>query len=149
MPTKRKTAEEAGSTPELKVPKKLLDGLVTGPMTQSDPETVFRSLKKAVIERAISAGMSEYLSYEPGQGKPEATNHRNGTSGKTVITDTGPVRIDVPGVRQGGFKPGIVGKHERRFTGFDDKTVAMYARGMTVREIQATCWRCTADPQVP
>jgi len=137
MPRKRKTAKEAGSTPELKVPKELLDELVTGPMTQSDLETMFRSLKKAVIERAMSAEMSEHLGYEPGQGKPaEATNHRNGTSGKTVITDTGPVRIEVPRDRQGSFEPRIVGKHERRFTGFDDKIVAMYARGMTVREIQ-------------
>jgi transposase-like protein len=70
--------------------------------------------------------------------KPDdATNHRNGTSGKTVLTDDGPVAIEVPRDRDGTFEPRLIGKHERRFTGFDDKVLALYARGMTVREIQA------------
>ena len=69
--------------------------------------------------------------------KPEAaTNHRNGNSGKTVLTDDGPLRIEVPRDREGEFQPKLIGKHERRFTGFDDKIIALYARGMTVREIQ-------------
>jgi putative transposase len=62
--------------------------------------------------------------------------HRNGSSAKTVITDTGSVRIEVPREREGTFEPQLIGKHERRLTGFDDKIIAMYARGMTVREIQ-------------
>jgi putative transposase len=57
-------------------------------------------------------------------------------SGKTVLTDDGPLRIDVPRDRDGSFEPLLIPKHERRFTGFDDKIIAMYARGMTVREIQ-------------
>jgi putative transposase len=57
-------------------------------------------------------------------------------SGKTVLTDDGPLRIEVPRDRAGSFEPVLIPKHERRFTGFDDKIVAMYARGMTVREIQ-------------
>src|SRR5439155_9091428 len=70
--------------------------------------------------------------------KPDfATNHRNGTSGKTVLTDDGPVPIEVPRDRAGTFEPQLIGKHERRFTGFDDKILALYARGTTVREIQA------------
>ena len=138
MPSKRrKTAVEAGSTVELNVPKELLDQLVKGPMTQSDLETMFRSLKKAVIERAMGAEMSDHLGYEPGDEKPAGqSNHRNGASGKTVMTDDGPVRIEVPRDREGSYEPQIIGKHERRFTGFDQKIVAMYARGMTVREIQ-------------
>ena len=63
--------------------------------------------------------------------------HRNGTSGKTVLTDDGPLPIEVPRDREGTFEPRLIGKHERRFTGFDDKILALYARGMTVREIQA------------
>jgi transposase-like protein len=107
-------------------------------MTQGDLESMFRSLKKAVIERAMSAEMSDHLGYRPGDDKPEGqTNQRNGTSGKTVITDDGPVRIEVPRDREGSFEPQIIGKHERRFTGFDQKIIAMYARGMTVREIQS------------
>jgi putative transposase len=90
-----------------------------------------------VIERALGAEMSYHLGYRAGAAKPErTTNHRNGNSGKTVLTDDGPLRIEVPRDRDGSFEPQLIGKHERRFTGFDDKIVAMYARGMTVREIQ-------------
>jgi putative transposase len=136
MPRPKKPAPPA-STPELNIPKELLDQLVSGPMTQGDLETMFRSLKKAVIERAMSAEMTEHLGYGPGQAKPDGQrNHRNGASPKTVLTDDGPVRIEVPRDRAGSFEPQIIGKHERRFTGFDQKIVAMYARGMTVREIQ-------------
>jgi transposase-like protein len=136
MPRPKKPAPPA-SPPELNIPKELLDRLVSGPMTQGDLETMFRSLKKAVIERAMSAEMTEHLGYGPGQAKPDGQrNHRNGASPKTVLTDDGPVRIEVPRDRAGSFEPQIIGKHERRFTGFDQKIVAMYARGMTVREIQ-------------
>jgi putative transposase len=137
MPRKPKPPAKAITTPELNVPQELLDQLVKGPMTQGDLESMFRSLKKAVIERAMSAEMSDHLGYRQGESKPEGqANQRNGTTGKTVITDDGPVRIDVPRDREGSFEPQIIGKHERRFTGFDQKIIAMYARGMTIREIQ-------------
>jgi len=137
MPSKRKKSDGATRTPELTIPPALLDQVVKGPMTQDEVEAVCRSLKKAVIERAMGAELSQHLGYSPGEGKPaEQPNHRNGTTGKTVITDDGPVRIEVPRDRDGSFEPQIVPKHARRFTGFDDKIIAMYARGMTVREIQ-------------
>ena len=137
MPSKRKQSEGTPSVPELKVPAEFLDQLVKGPMTQGEVEAVCRSLKKAVIERAMGAELSQHLGYAPGEPKPaEQDNHRNGTTGKTVLTDDGPVRIEVPRDRAGSFEPLIIPKHERRFTGFDEKIVAMYARGMTVREIQ-------------
>lgn len=92
-----------------------------------------KRLKKALIERCLGAD----LGYVPGAEKPgDANNHRNGTSGKTVLTEDGPRRIDVPRDREGSFEPVLIPKHERRFTGFDEKIIAMYARGMTVREIQ-------------
>ena len=95
------------------------------------------AFKKALIERALGAELTHHLGYPPGAAKPEdASNHRNGTSGKTVLTDDGPLRIEVPRDREGSFEPLLIPKHERRFTGFDDKIIAMYARGMTVREIQ-------------
>jgi putative transposase len=73
-----------------------------------------------------------------GRGQPElATNHRNGTSGTTVLTADGLVVIDGPRDRGGTFEPQLIGKHERRFTGFDDKVIALYARGLPVRVIQA------------
>src|SRR3982751_566631 len=137
MPRRPKPPAKAVATPELEVPKELLDQLVKGPMTQGDLDGMFRSLQKAVIERAMSAEMNQHLGYEPGEAKPAGqSNQRNGTSGKTVFTDDGPVRIEVPRDRDGSYEPQIIGKHERRFTGFDQKIIAMYARGMTVREIQ-------------
>jgi transposase-like protein len=85
----------------------------------------------------MGAEMSDHLGYRQGESKPEGqTNQRNGASSKTVLTDEGPIRIDVPRDRQGSFDPLLIPKHERRFTGFDQKIIAMYARGMTVREIQ-------------
>ena len=96
------------------------------------------ALKKALIERALGGELSHHLGYAPGGDKPaQAGNHRNGSTSKTVLTEDGPLRIDVPRDRQGSFEPLLIPKHERRFTGFDDKIVALYARGMTVREIQA------------
>ena len=137
MPRKTKPPAKAVTTPELNVPQELLDQLVKGPMTQADLESMFRSLKKAVIERAMGAEMSDHLGYRQRESKPEGQfNQRNGTTGKTVITDDGPVRIEVPRDQDGSFEPQIIGKHERRFTGFDQKIIAMYARGMTIREIQ-------------
>ena len=120
-----------------KIPPELLDQLVKGPMTAEAVDDVSRAFKKALIERALGAEMSHHLGYAAGSEKPEAaTNHRNGRSGKTVLTDDGPLRIAVPRDREGDFEPKLIGKHERHFTGFDDKIIAMYARGMTVREIQ-------------
>lgn len=119
------------------IPPELLDQLVKGPMSAEAVEDASRAFKKALIERALGAEMSHHLGYAAGAGKPDAaTNHRNGKSGKTVLTEDGPLRIEVPRDREGEFEPKLIGKHERRFTGFDDKIIAMYARGMTVREIQ-------------
>jgi hypothetical protein len=96
MPRPKKPAPPA-SSPELNIPKELLNQLVCGPMTQGDLEAMFRSLKKAVIERAMGPEMSEHLGYGPGQAKPDGQrNHRNGASPKTVLTDDEPVRIEVP-----------------------------------------------------
>ena len=136
MPSKKKVAIATDAALP-RIPSDWLDQVVTGPMTPEAVENVMRGFKKAVIERALGAEMSHHLGYQPGTAKPEqSTNYRNGNSGKTVLTDDGPLRIEVPRDRDGSFNPQLIGKHERRFTGFDDKIVAMYARGMTVREIQ-------------
>lgn len=137
MPRKKKAVALATEAALPQIPSEWLDQVVRGPMTPAAVENVMRGFKKAVIERALGAEMSHHLGYRPGAAKPERlSNHRNGSSGKTVLTDDGPLRIDVPRDRDGSFEPQLIGKHERRFTGFDDKIVAMYARGMTVREIQ-------------
>jgi putative transposase len=138
MPRKTKTTASADQAAQPQIPSELLDQLVTGPMTAGQVQGLFDQFKKALLERALGAEMSHHLGYAPGQAKPQGTgNQRNGKSAKTVLTDTGALRIDVPRDRQASFEPQIIGKHERRFTGFDDKIIAMYARGMTVREIQA------------
>jgi len=132
---KANAAAQAAVLP--KIPAELLDQLVSGPMTAEAVEDASRAFKKALIERALGAELSHHLGYAIGAQKPETgTNHRNGSSGKTVLTDDGPLRIEVPRDREGEFEPKLIGKHERRFTGFDDKIIALYARGMTVREIQ-------------
>jgi transposase-like protein len=137
MPRKVNQAAVSGKSAQPKISAQLLEELIPGPVTKEQFEDIFQNFKKAFIERALSAEMSHHLGYGAGQPKPEgATNHRNGTSAKTVLTDVGALRIEVPREREGSFEPQLIGKHERRLTGFDDKIVAMYARGMTVREIQ-------------
>ncbi|WCM95025.1 IS256 family transposase [Acidovorax sp. NCPPB 2350] len=137
--TKLKNAAIAAKSAALPpIPKELLDQFVTGPMTGEAVNAASMAFKKALIERALGAELGHHLGYPSGADKPDSsTNQRNGTSGKTVLTEDGPLRIDVPRDRDGSFEPLLIAKHERRFTGFDDKIVALYARGMTVREIQA------------
>jgi transposase-like protein len=119
------------------IPEELLDQFVTGPMTAEAVEAATRKFKKAIIERALGAEMSHHLGYAPDEAKPQdISNHRNGRSAKTLLTDDGPLTIDIPRDRHGNFNPLLIPKHERRFTGFDEKIIAMYARGMTVREVQ-------------
>jgi transposase-like protein len=136
MPNKTKKAAKAAAVLP-RIPKELIDQFVTGPMSAEAVNTASMAFKKALIERALGAELSHHLGYAPGVAKPEhAQNHRNGASGKTVLTGEGPLRLDMPRDREGSFEPLLIPKHARRFTGFDDKVVALYARGMTVREIQ-------------
>jgi transposase-like protein len=117
---------------------KVIEALVPGPLTVAEANELIHGFKKAVFERALGAELTHHLGYGQDEPKPTGqTNHRNGSSAKTVATDTGEVRVEIPRDREGSFEPLLIGKHERRFAGFDDKIVAMYARGMTVREIQA------------
>jgi transposase-like protein len=137
--TKLRNARIAAESAALpKIPKEVLDQIATdGPMSGQQINATMMALKKALIERALGGELAHHLGYPAGAARPDdATNHRNGASAKTVHTEDGPLRIEVPRDRAGSFEPLLIGKHERRFTGFDDKIVAMYARGMTVREIQ-------------
>jgi putative transposase len=138
MPRKRKP-EKPSAEVLAPIPADILDQIVRdGPLTAAEVETATRRFKKALIERALGAELTHHLGYAPGAPKPDlTTNHRNGPSGKTVLTDNGPVPIEVPRDRAGTFEPPLIGKHARRFTGFDDTVIALYARGLTVREIQA------------
>ena len=117
-----------------------LDELLAGYEKPEDllgEDGLFKQLKKALLERALGAELTHHLGYEKGDPAGRGTgNNRNGTSAKTVLTEDGSVEIDVPRDRNGSFEPQIVPKGETRLDGFDDKIISLYARGMTVREIQ-------------
>jgi len=131
----KRVSREVAKLPS--VPKELVAHFLTGPMTGEAIETAGVAFKKALIEAALNAELKHHLGYEAGADKPDGvTNQRNGASGKTMLTGDGQVRIETPRDRDGSFEPLLVAKHARRFTGFDDKIVALYARGLTVREIQ-------------
>src|SRR5204862_3273072 len=135
----RKPKRERSEAPLAPVPSEILDQFVRqGPISPEELDAAVRRCKKAIIERALGGELTHHLGYGPGGAKPDdTTNHRNGTGGKTVLTDDGPLTLEVPRDRDGSFEPRLIAKHERRFSGFDDKIIALYARGLTVREIQA------------
>ena len=114
-----------------RIPDALLDQLLGGadPKTAFDANGLIDDLKKALAERALNAEMDHHLSSEA------AGNSRNGYGHKTVTTDTGRIELEIPRDRQATFDPQLIAKYQRRFPGFDDKIVSMYARGMSAREI--------------
>jgi len=98
---------------------------------------LLKQLTKRLVEKAMNAEMVDHLGYEKNVSAGIGTgNSRNGKSSKTLLTDIGDVTIDVPRDRNAEFEPQIVKKNQRRFEGFDDKIISMYARGMTTRDIQ-------------
>ena len=99
---------------------------------------ILKQLTKAILEQTLSAELTHHLGYEKQapEGKNKG-NSRNGTSGKTLKSDLGDLPIEVPRDRNSEFEPQIIKKGQRRFNGFDDKILSMYARGMTTRDIQA------------
>jgi putative transposase len=123
------------------LPDELIDELLAGARTPEEitgPDGLLQRLTKRLVERALAAELTDHLGYEHGAAPPGGVgNARNGTTPKTVHTGHGSVRIEQPRDRQGSFEPQIVKKHQRRFEGFDDKIIAMYGRGMSVRDIQA------------
>jgi putative transposase len=123
-----------------KIPRELLDELLAGyakPEDLTGPEGLLKRLTGALVERALEAELTEHLGYDEhaveGRG---SGNSRNGSGEKTLETEQGPIPIEVPRDRNGTFEPQLVKKHQRRFTGFDDKIVGMYARGMSTRDIR-------------
>jgi len=98
---------------------------------------LLKQLTKALVERALNAELTHHLGYEKNDpAGRQSGNSRNGNSQKTLTGDFGQIDIEVPRDREGSFEPQIVGKHQRRFDGFDDKILSMYSRGMSTREIQ-------------
>jgi putative transposase len=123
------------------IPKDVLDQLLAGyskPEDLTGPNGLLKRLTGALIERAIGAELTEHLGYEPHAAEGRGSgNSRNGAGKKTLTTEQGDITIEVPRDRAGTFEPKLVKKRQTRFTGFDDKILSMYARGMSARDIQA------------
>ena len=123
------------------LPTQLIDSLLADYKKPEDligEHGLLKQITKALVERALQAEMTEHL----GHGKNEAVdnaagNTRNGTSPKTLQGEFGKLPIASPRDRHGNFEPQLIAKHQTRWAGFDDKILSLYARGMTVREIQA------------
>jgi hypothetical protein len=124
------------------IKSELLDELLKG----QDPKTLFErdglldELKKALAERVLNAKLDHHLEQDADRA---AGNHRNGSSSKTMLTDTGTVTLAIPRDRQSRFEPQLIAKYQRRFPGFDEKIIALYAGGMSTRG-SATVTRNTA-----
>ena len=99
---------------------------------------LLQQMMKSVLEAALAEELTDHLGYEPGDPVGRGTgNSRNGTTSKTLLTDVGPVELDSPRDRAGTFDPQLVRKGQRRLDGVDKIVLGLYAKGMTVRDIQA------------
>src|SRR6476469_5215683 len=122
------------------IKKEVLDELIKDYKRPEDligEKGLLKQLTKALLERAMAAELSYHLGYE--KHDPEgynSGNSRNGSTPKTVKGEFGEMEIETPRDRKGTFEPRILKKHQRRFEGFDDRILSMYARGMTTRDIQ-------------
>lgn len=117
---------------EPSIPNEILDQLLAGTDAAAalSQGGLLDTLKKAFAERALNAEMDHHLGQEE-----QGNNSRNGYGRKTVTTEGGRIEIEVPRDRAGSFDPQLIAKYQRRFPGFDDKIISMYARGMSTREI--------------
>ena len=99
---------------------------------------LMKELRKALMQRMLGAELTEHLGYEHGEAAPPVqTNRRNGVSRKTLKSEDGAFEIEVPRDREGSFEPRLIGKGQTRIDGLDEKIIAMYARGMSVRDIRS------------
>lgn len=115
-----------------------LTGLLGDTKTPAELDALFQWLKKRLAEKILEGELTSHLGYAPGEEKPAGqANHRNGSTPKTVVTDTGTLPLDIPRDRAGSFTPQLVPKGVRRLPQFDANVLSLYARGVSVRDIQA------------
>jgi putative transposase len=133
--------DELGPCVRDRLSDELIDELLAGAQTEEElvgPGGLLADLTRRLVERALSAELTEHLGYEPHQEPPGGSgNTRNGTTPKTLVTEHGPVQVKTPRDRNASFEPKIVRKGQRRFQGFDDKILALYSRGLSTRDIEA------------
>ncbi len=138
---RRRLRQALGMPSERRISNEVLDELLAGASTEEElagPGGVLAQLTKRLVERAMEVELTDHVGYEPHCEPPGGgENTRNGTTPKTLITEHGKVEIDAPRDRDGSFEPKIVRKRQRRFVGFDDKILALYSRGLSVRDIAA------------
>ena len=109
-----------------------------GPESFWGESGLFSQLKKQIIERTLDAEMDNHLGYSKHDPLGNNSgNSRNGRGKKTVVVDSDEIQLSPPRDRNGDFEPKLIGKRQKYFEGFNDKIIAMYARGMSVRDIQA------------
>jgi transposase-like protein len=114
-----------------------VDALLNGRTTMVELDELFQQMKKALMEKVLSGELTHHLGYERGSAKPVGQrNHRNGSTPKTVLTEDGAIPLAIPRDRAGTFEPQLIPKNARRLPKFDQNVLSLYARGMTVREIQ-------------
>ena len=137
----RKSGGQPSAKPPL-VDQELADQLLARAQAEGaellGPDGLLSQVTKAVLQRALAEEMTEHLGYEKhdraGRG---SGNSRNGSTGKTLLTDIGGVDLEVPRDRNGSFSPQIVRKGQTRLDGFNDRIIALYGRGLTTRDIRA------------
>jgi transposase-like protein len=136
--TELKRSKRIKPDPEL---LKLADSLLVNYKKPEDligENGLLKQLTKMLVERALEVEMAEHLGHNKSESVTNATgNTRNGYSTKTLQGDFGELPLDIPRDRQGSFEPQMVAKHQTRWSGFDDKIISLYARGLSVREIQS------------
>ena len=137
----RRRLRQTLGVPSERISDELIDELLAGASTEEEiagPGGLLADLTKRLVERAMEVELTDHLGYEPHQEPPGgAENQRNGSTGKTLMTEHGPVALDTPRDRNGSFEPKIVRKRQRRFVGFDEKILALYSRGLSTRDISA------------
>jgi putative transposase len=133
--------EAMGDDLRSKLPDELVDELLAGASSEEEivgPGGLLSQLTKRLVERAMEVELTDHLGYERHQEPPGgAGNTRNGSTSKTLSTEHGRVEVRTPRDRDGSFEPKIVRKRQRRFEGFDEKILALYSRGLSVRDVQA------------
>src|SRR5450755_1829007 len=138
---RRRLRQALGVPSDRRISDEVIDELLDGASTEEEiagPGGLLAELTKRLVERAMEVELTDHVGYEPHQEPPGgASNQRNGTSPKTLITEHGKVGIDGPRDRDGSFAPKIVRKRQRRFVGFDEKILALYSRGLSTRDIEA------------
>jgi putative transposase len=143
--TKKEVQGESKAVKRPEIDSAIIEELMKGYQRPSDltgPGGIMEELHKRLYERVLGAELTHYLGYEKGEAPPgpaegqRRENYRNGSSKKTLLSEGGKLEIDIARDRTGEFEPQFIRKGQKRFGGFDTKIIAMYAQGMTVREIK-------------